>query len=97
MPGNSTDGRIPMCLDDALAAADRHLAEDNEPQRPETVRNDLKELFGSIDLKGPACRPQPYSSTFAVPDVLLEPVPEELDANFQTLMHNAKRVLLNTN
>ncbi|KAI4635914.1 hypothetical protein J4E83_000868 [Alternaria metachromatica] len=95
MPGNWIDGRISMRLDDALAAADRHLAEDNEPQRPETVHDDLKELFGSIDLKRLSYRPQPHSSTFAAPEVLREPMPEEEDVSFQILIRSAKRVLPN--
>jgi len=95
MPGNWIDDRISMRLDDTLAAADRHLTKDNEPQRPETVRDDLKELFGSIDLKRLAYRPQPHSSTFAAPEALLEPIPEEEDVSFQTLLRNARRVLPN--
>jgi len=83
-----------MRLDDALAAADRYLEDDNEPQRPETVRDDLKELFGSIDLKRLAYRPQPHSSTFAALEVLLEPIPEE-DVSFRTFMRNAQRAMPN--
>ncbi|KAI4635190.1 uncharacterized protein J4E87_000140 [Alternaria ethzedia] len=74
---------------------DRHLAEDNEPQRPETVRDELKELFGSTDPRRLSYRPQPHSSTFAAPEMLPEPIPEEEDVSFQTLMSNAKRVLPN--
>ncbi|KAI4650519.1 hypothetical protein J4E93_002875 [Alternaria ventricosa] len=74
---------------------DRHLAEDNEPQRPETVRDELKELFGSTNLRRLAYRPQPHPSTFAAPEALLEPIAEEEDVSFQTLLLNANRVLPN--
>ena len=95
MPGNWIDDRISIRLDDALAAADRHLAEDNEPQRPETVRDELKELFGSTDLRRLSYRPQPYSSTFAAPEMLTGPIAEEEDVSFQTFIRNAKRALPN--